>query len=804
ILSFVLVLSLVLGSFSMAFAATPATSLSDIAGIANEDAIQVNNDLGIIKGFPDGSFKPEQLVNRAEFAAMITRALAVPESALAGYTSTTFKDTAGYGWAVPYLAFAQSKGIMIGDGQGNAMPGRTINVNEAMTMVLRALGYVNHSSALVGNWPSNYVTVAQNVGLYDDVATAVTVDRANAAQIIYNALTVQKVAVNADGETTFLTLSGSTEPAVLFNTGLGATKQAGAALDPSAVDSKINLTKYAGMYGYAYTKSGSVVAFVVDSTNVTGDVKTSNTELKAADGTYKFKTATPALNAKVVPYFQNGRIQSGATTISFGGLTANAKFVTVNGDISGKTINDIYSISVWDVTDAKKATAADIADIEDQEFAGIDFTTVDDEIDYNSFQLVGAKSLADIKKDNVVYIYTHNKLTTGEIVKIAVGTDVVAGKVTAYKSADKEFVVNGTTYKTASEAGITGDVSKAFDSNDLGKDVELYLDAYGYVYDYKVTSASTDKYGVIEKYTDAGITPEIKLFTAADSASKVFKLTKDGNTDVNATAGATNAGVIVGYALNSSGEISDAVTSTTGTATLAGVRSIDINGTSYPISTDVVVFTVSSTGTAADVALSSIDKVRIGSLGQVAYLLNSDNNKVVALVVLEGVADKTTDDVYFVINDTEKVYDATDDAKYTKIFGLSNGSTFDKMLVEGDDAAVQVPTLPALWTAKLTADGFLKDTTVSAINLATGSAVKTADVSDAGSALTVTNGATTVYNISKDVVVYELVTTSTGGFDKYVVSTLDRIRALNTVYMYSTLNIGDKDYDGYDIVIFVK
>ena len=107
---------------------------------------------------------------------MITRALAIPESALAGYTSTSFNDVSGYGWAVKYLGFCESRGIMIGDGNGNAMPGRTVTVNEAMTMILRAIGYTNNSSVLVGSWPSNYVSLGQTLGLYEDVATAVTIN----------------------------------------------------------------------------------------------------------------------------------------------------------------------------------------------------------------------------------------------------------------------------------------------------------------------------------------------------------------------------------------------------------------------------------------------------------------------------------------------------------------------------------------------------------------------------------------------------------------------------------------------------
>ena len=118
VLSLVLTAALVLGSFSMAFAADTKTStskLSDISTSANSDAIQVANDLGIVTGYPDGTFKPTQSVNRAEFAAMITRALAIPESALSGYKTTTFKDVKGYDWAVKYLGFCESKGIMLGD-----------------------------------------------------------------------------------------------------------------------------------------------------------------------------------------------------------------------------------------------------------------------------------------------------------------------------------------------------------------------------------------------------------------------------------------------------------------------------------------------------------------------------------------------------------------------------------------------------------------------------------------------------------------------------------------------------------------
>jgi hypothetical protein len=200
----VLTLALILGSISMASAASGKVRLTDIADNANEEAIQVAYDLGIVTGTPEGAYEPEKAVNRAEFAALIVRALAIPDSALASYSSTTFKDTSGYTWAVPYLAILQQRGIMKGDGYGNAMPGRTITPNEAVTMVLRAVGYTDNASVLVGQWPANYVALGQNQLLYSNVGNDTQMNKASAAQMIYNALTVQLVQVDANSTVSYL------------------------------------------------------------------------------------------------------------------------------------------------------------------------------------------------------------------------------------------------------------------------------------------------------------------------------------------------------------------------------------------------------------------------------------------------------------------------------------------------------------------------------------------------------------------------------------------------------------------------
>ena len=71
VLSFVLVLSMILGSFGMAFAAAP----SDVVGKDYEDAVNVLMELGVVDGYKDGTYRPENVVTRAEMATLIIKAL---------------------------------------------------------------------------------------------------------------------------------------------------------------------------------------------------------------------------------------------------------------------------------------------------------------------------------------------------------------------------------------------------------------------------------------------------------------------------------------------------------------------------------------------------------------------------------------------------------------------------------------------------------------------------------------------------------------------------------------------------------
>ncbi|MGI6747098.1 MAG: S-layer homology domain-containing protein [Anaerovoracaceae bacterium] len=696
VLSFVLVLALVLGSFSMAFAANTSSGLTDIAGNANEDAIKVAYDLGIVTGNPDGTYLPGKAVNRAEFAALITRALAIPDSALAGYTSTTFKDTVGYGWAVPYLAFCQSKGIMIGDGQGNAMPGRTITVNEAMTMALRAIGYTENSSLLVGKWPANYVTIAQNEDLYDKVAATTTVDKASAAQIIYNLLTVQKVAVNTDGETVFQTIkvNGNTVAANLLNTNLGCEEVDDVILGDASYsydNSLINITDKIGAFGTAYVNDDDeLVAFTVKSTALTG--KVDGSKFKVGDTKYDFGTNTFTTDGAVFTNSDYALATDGAITISDISAVAAAasddeKTVTINVDLSGKKIKDIYSVVAW------KATATDLAssdvqdDIEDGELLSEEFALDDnDDIDMNSFQLVGVASLEDIAKDNVVYVYVDNN-GAGDIRKVAVGTETVEGIVDELDedaSGDAtSVVINDTEYDIAP---LATDAAKDLDVDSEGT---FYLDVNGEIYDFDGTG-TVNSYGVVKVATPATDYDNFKLrlYKSDDSTSTLYFA--DDTDEIDYVSGATDRssvvtkGALIGYTLDANGDIEkidDTVTSAaTGDVTFQSTKVLKVGTKSYSIDANAVVFTYS---TDAATYTDSYDVVKLSEVetgtitGTTYFILNKDG-KVAALFIEEGNVDVDEDYEYGVFNTRRNVKNDDDKAVF-KFTGYIDGTAFTKL-----------------------------------------------------------------------------------------------------------------------------
>ena len=153
VLSIVLVLALVLGSTAFSFGALP----SDVKGTKYEDAVNVLMDLDVISGYPDGSYKPAGIVTRGEMAKIIICALGLEDYA-AGASS--FKDMAGH-WSDKYVAYAVSLGIINGYPDGTFKADNTVTYDEAAKMLVAALGYTEEAliGTWPANWVTKAKTL---------------------------------------------------------------------------------------------------------------------------------------------------------------------------------------------------------------------------------------------------------------------------------------------------------------------------------------------------------------------------------------------------------------------------------------------------------------------------------------------------------------------------------------------------------------------------------------------------------------------------------------------------------------------
>ncbi|MDQ6419589.1 S-layer homology domain-containing protein [Paenibacillus sp. LHD-117] len=125
----------------------PTINLSDIAGHWAEANIKQAVSSGIVGGYPNGTFKPQKKVTRAEFAVMLMNALKLQGEGAA----LTFTDTASIGvWAQKSVAEAVRGGIIQGYKDGTFRPNAEITRAEMTAMIASALKLSIQENAATG------------------------------------------------------------------------------------------------------------------------------------------------------------------------------------------------------------------------------------------------------------------------------------------------------------------------------------------------------------------------------------------------------------------------------------------------------------------------------------------------------------------------------------------------------------------------------------------------------------------------------------------------------------------------------
>jgi len=123
-------------NFGVAHAATTFTDVKSTNPYFS--AIDWLTQNGVIQGYGDGTFRPNNPVNRAEMLKMIFLADGNEKNADAAMaTAQLFPDTSSSAWYAKYVALARQRGTVQGYPDGTFRPGNNINKAEAYKIVLK-------------------------------------------------------------------------------------------------------------------------------------------------------------------------------------------------------------------------------------------------------------------------------------------------------------------------------------------------------------------------------------------------------------------------------------------------------------------------------------------------------------------------------------------------------------------------------------------------------------------------------------------------------------------------------------------
>lgn len=162
------------------------------------EAIVYLANAGIIQGYDDGTFRPDQTVNRVEALKFILESTKteLKEGDL------PFKDTADNEWYVPYLYTGYLKAIVNGHPDGSFKPSDTVNKAEFFKILFNGMSVdINpnvtvppYEDVAVDDWFVAYIAYAKEVGLLDSALTSVNasggMSRGEVAQAMYKLIQI--------------------------------------------------------------------------------------------------------------------------------------------------------------------------------------------------------------------------------------------------------------------------------------------------------------------------------------------------------------------------------------------------------------------------------------------------------------------------------------------------------------------------------------------------------------------------------------------------------------------------------------
>ena len=188
-----LALALVM-ALSLVTISAGAKEFKDDSSITYDEAVAVISEIGVVDGYTDGNFNPQNVLTRGAAAKIICNLILGPTTASALPADTApFKDVPANHEFAGYIAYCAQQGIISGYADGTFRPAAPLTGYAFMKMLLGALGYDQNTEGYVGNnWSVNVakraLSIGLNAGLKTDFSGIKSVTREEAALYVFNTL----------------------------------------------------------------------------------------------------------------------------------------------------------------------------------------------------------------------------------------------------------------------------------------------------------------------------------------------------------------------------------------------------------------------------------------------------------------------------------------------------------------------------------------------------------------------------------------------------------------------------------------
>jgi len=151
-------------------------SFKDVSEHWARKPIEFLGTIGLVSGYPDGSFKPNKTLTRAELAKILVTAKNIP---LTKKAKRSFSDVPSDHWALAYVEAAKDAGLITGYPDGTFKPNALIKRAEGVTVMARLEGLVEMAEELkedaedsqftdiTNSWAAGYIMAANEVGLLE-------------------------------------------------------------------------------------------------------------------------------------------------------------------------------------------------------------------------------------------------------------------------------------------------------------------------------------------------------------------------------------------------------------------------------------------------------------------------------------------------------------------------------------------------------------------------------------------------------------------------------------------------------------